>query len=66
MLDVVAHEPLATDSPLWNLPNVLLTPHVATSIVEYLPQAIALFADDVRRFQRGEPVQHQFDRRRGY
>jgi phosphoglycerate dehydrogenase-like enzyme len=66
MLDVVAHEPLSADSPLWDLPNVLLTPHVATSIVEYLPQAITLFTDNVRRFLRGEPLLHQFDRTRGY
>jgi phosphoglycerate dehydrogenase-like enzyme len=66
MLDVVAHEPLAADSPLWELPNVLLTPHVATSTADYLPQAIVLFADNLRRFQRGEPLQHQFDRSRGY
>lgn len=66
VLDVVAHEPLPAESPLWDLPNALLTPHVATSIVEYLPRAIALFADNVRRFQRGAPLQHQFDRQRGY
>ena len=66
MLDVVAHEPLAADSALWDLPNVLLTPHVATSTEDYLPQAIALFAEDVRRFQRGERLQHPFDRQRGY
>jgi len=66
MLDVAAHEPLAADSPLWDMPTVLLTPHVATSIVEYLPQAIKLFADNVDRFQHGEPLQHRFDRQRGY
>jgi phosphoglycerate dehydrogenase-like enzyme len=66
VLDVVAHEPLAAESGLWELPNVLLTPHVATSTAEYLPEAIALFTDNVRRFQRGEPLRRRFDRRRGY
>jgi glyoxylate/hydroxypyruvate reductase A len=66
MLDVVSHEPLAVDSPLWDLPNVLLTPHIATNVADYLPQAIALFTDNVRRFVHGESLLHQFDRSRGY
>jgi len=65
-LDVFAKEPLPQDSPLWALPNVLITPHIAASIVEYLPQAITLFTDNVRRFIDGTPLERQFDRGRGY
>jgi phosphoglycerate dehydrogenase-like enzyme len=65
-LDVFANEPLPTDSPLWDMPNVVFTPHVAASVVDYLPRAIALFADNVRRFLNGAPLLNQFDRSRGY
>jgi phosphoglycerate dehydrogenase-like enzyme len=65
-LDVFAQEPLPADSPLWELPNVLLTPHFAANVPDYLPRAIALFTDNVRRFLSGAPLQNQFDRRCGY
>ncbi len=65
-LDVFAQEPLADDSPLWTLPNVMLTPHVAANVADYLPRAIAQFADNVLRFLTGAPLANQFDRRRGY
>jgi phosphoglycerate dehydrogenase-like enzyme len=65
-LDVFAHEPLGADSPLWALENVLITPHVAANVTDYLPRAIAQFAANVARFVRGEPLHNQFDRRRGY
>lgn len=65
-LDVFAQEPLPVSSPLWSLPNVLLTPHVAVNVVDYLPRAIAQFAENVGRFLNGEPLLNQFDRRRGY
>jgi phosphoglycerate dehydrogenase-like enzyme len=65
-LDVFAREPLPTDSPLWELPTALLTPHVAANVEGYLPRAISQFADNLRRFVRGVPLQNQFDRARGY
>ncbi|MFQ5667856.1 MAG: D-2-hydroxyacid dehydrogenase [Candidatus Binatia bacterium] len=65
-LDVFAQEPLPVESPLWALPNVLLTPHVAANVAQYLPQAIALFADNVQRFLKGAPLLSQLDRRRRY
>jgi D-2-hydroxyacid dehydrogenase (NADP+) len=65
-LDVFAQEPLPADSPLWQLPHVLLTPHVAANVDGYLPKAIAQFAENVRRFIRGAPLENQFDRQRGY
>jgi phosphoglycerate dehydrogenase-like enzyme len=65
-LDVFAHEPLTRESPLWELPNVLLTPHVAAYVSDYLPRAITQFADNVRRFLAEAPLLNQFDRGRGY
>jgi phosphoglycerate dehydrogenase-like enzyme len=65
-LDVFASEPLPPESPLWELPNLLVTPHIATNVPEYLARAIEQFATNVRRFLAGEPLLNQVDRRRGY
>ncbi|MEU7585263.1 2-hydroxyacid dehydrogenase [Micromonospora sp. NPDC049230] len=55
-LDVTDPEPLPADSPLWAMPNVLLTPHVAGSVRGLLPRAYALVGDQVRRFAAGQPL----------
>jgi phosphoglycerate dehydrogenase-like enzyme len=65
-LDVFATEPLPVESPLWDLPNVLVTPHVATNVPEYLARAVSAFAANVRRFLDGAPLEHEFRRERGY
>ena len=54
VLDVTAKEPLPEDSPLWDLPNVVLAPHTA-AISEHEPRLIAeLFVENARRFLDGE------------
>ncbi|OKI89564.1 2-hydroxyacid dehydrogenase [Micromonospora sp. CB01531] len=55
-LDVTDPEPLPADHPLWELPNVLLTPHVAGSVRGLLPRAYRLVGEQVRRFVAGEPL----------
>ncbi|MCM0676275.1 2-hydroxyacid dehydrogenase [Micromonospora phytophila] len=55
-LDVTDPEPLPADHPLWTLPNVLLTPHVAGSVRGLLPRAYRLVGEQVRRFAAGEPL----------
>ncbi len=56
VLDVTAVEPLPGDSPLWELPNVVLAPHTA-AISPHEPRLIAeLFAENARRFLEGEPL----------
>ncbi|WP_088997908.1 2-hydroxyacid dehydrogenase [Micromonospora echinaurantiaca] len=55
-LDVTDPEPLPADHPLWAMPNVLLTPHVAGSVRGLLPRAYRLVGDQVRRFAAGEPL----------
>ncbi|KAB1936955.1 2-hydroxyacid dehydrogenase [Micromonospora sp. ALFpr18c] len=55
-LDVTDPEPLPADSPLWTMPNVLLTPHVAGSVRGLLPRAYRLVGDQVRRFAAGQPL----------
>lgn len=55
-LDVTDPEPLPADHPLWELPNVLLTPHVAGSVRGLLPRAYRLVGEQLRRFAAGEPL----------
>ncbi|MGW5559960.1 2-hydroxyacid dehydrogenase [Micromonospora sp. NPDC003944] len=55
-LDVTDPEPLPADSPLWAMPNVLLTPHVGGSVRGLLPRAYRLVGDQVRRFASGQPL----------
>jgi phosphoglycerate dehydrogenase-like enzyme len=55
-LDVTDPEPLPADHPLWGLPNVLLTPHVAGTVRGLLPRAYRLVGDQVRRLAAGQPV----------
>ena len=65
-LDVFEHEPLAHDSPLWQLPHVLITPHVSGFHPSHWPEAVRLFADNLRRFMLGQPLVNQVDKQAGY
>jgi phosphoglycerate dehydrogenase-like enzyme len=65
-LDVFAREPLDPQSPLWRLPNVLITPHVSGMRPDYWDAAIAIFEDNLRRYRTGEPLQNIVDKTAGY
>ncbi|HEY0754976.1 MAG TPA: D-2-hydroxyacid dehydrogenase [Ktedonobacteraceae bacterium] len=65
-LDVAEIEPLPSYSPLYSLPNVILTPHIAGVSVHYEKRLAELFADNLRRYRAGEPLTHRFDPARGY
>jgi phosphoglycerate dehydrogenase-like enzyme len=56
VLDVTDPEPLPARSPLYDLPNVLLTPHVAGSVRGLLPRAYKLAGEQLRRFVAGTPL----------
>ncbi|MEV0727170.1 2-hydroxyacid dehydrogenase [Polymorphospora sp. NPDC050346] len=58
-LDVTDPEPLPAGHPLWTLPNVLITPHVAGSVKGVLPRAYRLAGAQLRRFAAGEPLVNQ-------
>lgn len=65
-LDVFEHEPLDLRSPLWTLPNVIITPHTAANRADHWDVATDLFADNLRRFERGEPLRNVVDKTAGY
>ena len=65
-LDVFAAEPLPADSPLWELPNVILTPHISGLSRHYDQRAASLFAENLRRYIAGEELLNIYDRTRGY
>lgn len=65
-LDVFEHEPLPPESPLWALPNVLITPHVAGFRPDHWDAVTALFADNLRRFDSGQPLLNVVDKKEGY
>lgn len=65
-LDVFPEEPLPADSPLWEHPNVIISPHVAGVSRHYQSRYIALFAENLRRFLAGEQLLNQVDLARGY
>lgn len=54
-LDVTEVEPLPADSPLWAMPNVIVTPHSSGSTMSTWSRAAGFFADEFERFVRGEP-----------
>lgn len=67
VLDVFAEEPLAPTSALWQLPHVLLTPHVsAVSPGRFWTRELALFFDNWRRHVAGEPLKNLVDKQAGY
>lgn len=66
VLDVFAQEPLPGGSPFWDLPNVLVTPHIASEF-EGWPRAVArLFCENLARWTRGEPLINLVDPALGY
>ncbi len=61
-LDVTDPEPLPPDHPLWQLPNVLITPHMAGDSPASTIRAFELAGDQVRRFSAGEPLINEVGR----
>jgi D-2-hydroxyacid dehydrogenase (NADP+) len=65
-LDVFSTEPLPADSPYWDLPNVIVTPHTSGAMQDYWTPLVALFSDNLRRFERGESLRNVVDKVAGY
>jgi phosphoglycerate dehydrogenase-like enzyme len=67
VLDVFRKEPLAANSPLWQLRRVLLTPHISpVSPGRFWPRQLELFLDNWTRYVRGEPLRNVVDKNAGY
>jgi phosphoglycerate dehydrogenase-like enzyme len=66
ILDVTHTEPLPADSPLWDAPNLYLSPHTSAVTEDYGDRLLALYADNLRRYAAGEPLRNVVDPDRGY
>ena len=65
-IDVTADEPLAVDSPLWELPNLIITPHVGGQRASRIDDMTDLFCENLRRFREGRDLVNLVDKRLGY
>lgn len=65
-LDVFDHEPLDQDSPLWDLPNLLVSPHISGDTVESARALVKLFLENLDRWSRGAPLRNVVDKHLGF
>jgi phosphoglycerate dehydrogenase-like enzyme len=65
-LDVFDQEPLPADSPLWDLDNLLITPHTAGMTGKLWERHYALFSENVQRYLSGQPLRALVDKNSGY
>ena len=65
-LDVFATEPLPAESKLWELPNVIFSPHVAGELEDYYLQATEVFCENLRRYLNGKKLLNVVDKKKGY
>jgi phosphoglycerate dehydrogenase-like enzyme len=65
-LDVFQEEPLGAESPLWELPNLLITPHTAGLTDQVWERHYLLIRENFERFVTGKPLLGLVDKRRGY
>lgn len=67
VIDVFDPEPLAPDSPLWSVPNLIVTPHVSADDGDnYVPITLDIFFNNMRRYLNDEPLQNIVDPKLGY
>lgn len=65
-LDVTVQEPLPPESPLWDLPNLVLTPHISGIVPHHFTRVTDIFLDNLRRHLAGEPLANRIEAARGY
>ena len=66
VLDALRDEPLPPDSPLYRVPNLIITPHTSWSSGRVLDRSIELFCDNLERYALGQPLLNVVDPSRGY
>jgi phosphoglycerate dehydrogenase-like enzyme len=65
-LDVFTEEPLPAGSPLWSLPNVIVSPHMSGDVIGWRDALVGLFADNLARYRADEPLRNVVDKTHGY
>jgi len=65
-LDVFETEPLPSDSELWKMENVIITPHVAGTTPHYDQRAVSIFKENLNRYLKGLPLLNLVDKTKGY
>jgi phosphoglycerate dehydrogenase-like enzyme len=65
-LDVTTPEPLPSDHPLWDCPNLVITPHNSGAAPIRQVRLVAMLAENVRRYSNGLPLLNVVDKTRGY
>jgi glyoxylate/hydroxypyruvate reductase A len=65
-LDVFEREPLPDDSPLWDLPNVLVSPHSAATVAAENGRIVELFVENLHRYLDGRPLLNVLDKEQLY
>jgi phosphoglycerate dehydrogenase-like enzyme len=65
-LDVFPQEPLPADHPLWQTPNVILTPHTSGFRRGHWDEVVELYAENIQRWLKGEPLKYRIEPELGY
>jgi phosphoglycerate dehydrogenase-like enzyme len=65
-LDVFETEPLPAENPLWDLPNVLVSPHSASTVETENARIVDIFIENLGRFLAGKKLVNEFSREHGY
>jgi phosphoglycerate dehydrogenase-like enzyme len=67
-LDVFEAEPLASDSPLWDLENVLISPHCTDHTIDpdWMELSVQFFVENFNRYTKGQPLENLVDKKAGY
>lgn len=65
-MDVFAEEPLPAGSPLWKMPNVLISPHIGGMSMHYNQRAVDMLTENLKRYLTGAPLLNRYDPKKGY
>ena len=65
-LDVAREEPPPQDSPLWDMPNVIISPHSASTVTQENERITDIFCDNLRRYLNGQPLRNVLDKQKLY
>jgi phosphoglycerate dehydrogenase-like enzyme len=65
-LDVLREEPPPQDSPLWDMPNVIISPHSASTVAQENGRITDIFCDNLRRYLSDEPLRNVLDKNKLY